>query len=176
MKFIAAARAHAKPNRIDLTDNRKLGCGTWHLEKTNLLQGVCLYTPLSLSCALLLSLSLSLYPPLFSLHCLGWQLLDCFTSRSPRRWLLRGKTQTHNLFLLTAIHCMFVSGCPCGQYCLDERLKCESRGEDTTGQDKAWISTWLSEIGQTISSVPWEQNKIQCNVNILIKNWQNLRE
>lgn len=86
-------------------------------------------------------LSLPFSLPLFSLHCLGWQLLDCYTSRSPWRWLLRGKTQTHNLFLLTAIHCMFVSGCPCGQYSLDARLKCESRGEDTTGQDKAWIST-----------------------------------
>lgn len=32
-----------------------------------------------------LSLCLSL------LHCLGWQLLDCFTSRSPWRWLLRGE-------------------------------------------------------------------------------------
>lgn len=58
MKFIAAAQAHAKPNRIDLTDNRELGYGTWHLEKTNLLQGVCLYTLISLS------LSASLLAPL----------------------------------------------------------------------------------------------------------------
>ena len=151
MKFIAAAPAHAKPNRIDLTDNRKLGYGTWHLEKTNLLQGVCLYTPLSLSLSL----------PLFSLHCLGWQLLDCFTSRSPWRWLLRGKTQTHNLFLLTAIHCMFVSGCPRGQYCLDARLKCESRGEDTTRQDKAWISTWITEFTENNLSGVLEKTKFR---------------
>lgn len=59
MKFIATARAHAKPNRTDLTDNHKLGRGTWHLEKTNLLQGVCLYTPISLC-----SLSLPLRAPL----------------------------------------------------------------------------------------------------------------
>lgn len=57
--------------------------------------------------------------PLFSLHCLGWQLLDCFASQSLWRWLLRGKTQTHNLFPLTTIHCMCVSGCPSGQYCLE---------------------------------------------------------
>lgn len=55
MKFIATARAHAKPNRTDLTDNHKLGRGTWHLEKTNLLQGVCLYTPIS-PCSLSLPL------------------------------------------------------------------------------------------------------------------------
>lgn len=111
---------------------------------------------------ILLFPSLSL--PLFSLHCLGWQLLDCFTSRSPWRWLLRGKTQTHNLFLLTAIHCMFVSGCPCGQYCLDARLKCESRGEDTTRQDKAWILTWITEF--TENNLPWK-NKIQRSINSL---------
>lgn len=112
--------------------------------------------------------------PPFSLHCLGWQLLDCFTSRSPWRWLLRGKTQTHNLFLLTAIHCMFVSGCPCGQYCLDAQLKCESRGEDTTGQDKAWIST-LAHRHHPNNLLGFLENKIQCNVNSLNINRRNLR-
>lgn len=96
---------------------------------------------------ILLFPSLSL--PLFSLHCLGWQLLDCFTSRSLWPWLLKGKTKAHNLFLQTAIHCACVSGCPSGQYCLDAQLKCESRGQDTTGQDEAWISTQLTEITQT---------------------------
>lgn len=140
MKFIAAAQAHAKPNRIDLTDNRELGYGTWHLEKTNLLQGVCLYTLISLSLSLCLSSRSTVSADSY---------FDCFTSRSLWPWLLKGKTKAHNLFLQTAIHCACVSGCPSGQYCLDAQLKCESRGQDTTGQDEAWISTQLTEITQT---------------------------
>lgn len=62
---------------------------------------------------------------------------------------------------------MFVSGCPCGQFCLDERLKCESGGEDPTGQDKACISSQLPGITQTIFSVSWEQSKTQWNINTL---------
>lgn len=54
---------------------------------------------------------------------------------------------------------MFVSGCPFGQYCLDTRLKCESRAQDTTGQDKAWISILLPDITQTIFSIPCEEKK-----------------
>lgn len=57
VKFIAAARAQAKANRIDLTDKRKLGYGSWHLEKTNLFQPLCLYTLISLPLPLLAPLS-----------------------------------------------------------------------------------------------------------------------
>lgn len=57
VKFIAAARAQAKANRIDLTDNRKLGFGSRHLEKTNLLQPPCLYALISLPLPLLAPLS-----------------------------------------------------------------------------------------------------------------------
>lgn len=68
--------------------------------------------------------------PLSSLHCLGWQFLDCFTSRFLWPMVVKGKPKTHNLFLLTVIHCRFVSGCPFGQYCLDALLKCESGGQE----------------------------------------------
>lgn len=127
------------------------------------------------------SVYILLFPPvhslcLFSLQCLGWQLLDCFTSWSLWWWLLRGKIQAHNLFLLTAIHFMFVSGCPFGQYCLDTWLKCESRAQDTTGQDKAWISILLPDITQTIFSIPCEEKKMQLNLNSFNINWKNFGE
>lgn len=134
MKFIAAARVQAKTNSIDLTDNH---ChGSWHLEKTNLFQPLCLYTLISFSLCL------------FLLRCLGWQLLDCFTSRSPWRWLLRGKSRAHNLFLLTAIHCMFVSGCLNGQYCLDARLRPGSGEDDQSRQGVSVNRTWRNHASK----------------------------
>lgn len=87
-----------------------------------------------------LSLSLSLFLSLF--HYFAWQLLDCFTSRSPWRWLLRGKSWAHILFLLTAIHCMFVSGCPNSQYYLDARLRPRSGEDDHTRQGVSFNLTW----------------------------------
>lgn len=117
MKFIDAAQSPAKLNRIDLTDNHKPGHGTWHLEKTNLLQGVCLYTPLSLA------LPLPLFAPLFRLT------VDCFTSRSLWPWLLIRKTPDsqpipfdHNSLYV----CLRVP-----LWSILFRWTCEFRGEDT---------------------------------------------
>lgn len=114
--------------------------------------------------------SLSLSLPLFSLHCLSWQLLDCFTSRSPWRWLLRGRASTRNLFpFLTAIHCMFVSGgVPLSRSILF-RCTAEMRNpEERTQQDKTRheFQPNSQKITQTISSAfSGEGNKIQRNIN-----------
>lgn len=96
---------------------------------------------------ILFSPSSSLSLPLFSLHCLGWQFLDCFTSRSLCWWLLRGKTQTHNLFFLTAIHCVFVNGRLSGQYCLDSYIA------------EMWIQRWgHNRTRQDVNFYPTHKN------------------